>query len=126
MHNIGIGSLSHHFTIQVTSRKIDATRISDGSLVHLYLVSEKKFPDAADIMLYLTHRKLTGEYGIENHTTPVLEVLEVDDNPDFCVVVTPLMRGCCDPWFENMGEVVDLLGQVLEVCYSLLTFPPGG
>jgi len=26
------------------------------------------------------------------------------------------MRACDDPWFDNMGEVVEFLGQVLEVC----------
>jgi hypothetical protein len=111
---------------QETSRKIDATRISDGLPVHLHLVSEKKFPDAADIMLHLTSRKLIGEDDAENHTIPVFEVLEVDDNPDLCVVVTPLMRGCDDPWFENMGEVVDFLGQVLEVCDVSPRWPSPG
>lgn len=70
-------------------------------------------------MLYLTSKKLAGEHDIENHTIPVLEVLEVEGRPDLCVVVTPLMRCCDDPWFENMGEAVDFLGQVLEVSFSL-------
>jgi hypothetical protein len=111
---------SHRFPIQDTSRKIDATRISDGSPVHLHLVSEKKCPEEADIMLYLTSGKFSGEWGEGNHTIPVFEVLEVDDSRYLCVVVTPLMRSCDDPWFGNMGEAVDFLGQVLEVgC-----FPP--
>lgn len=65
-------------------------------------------------MLYLTSGKLSGEHNRENHTVPVLEVLEVDES--LCIIVTPLMRACDDPWFENMGEAVDFLGQVLEVC----------
>lgn len=105
------------FAIQATSRKIDATRSSDGLPVHLYLASEKESPEEADIMLHLTSRKLTGEHNRGNHTIPVLEVLEVDDSRDLCVIVTPLMRACDDPWFENMGEAVDFLGQVLEVGY---------
>lgn len=67
------------------------------------------------MMLYLTSEKLTRKDDIENHTIPVFEVLEVGGRPDLCVVVTPLMRPCDDPWFENMGEAVDFLGQVLEV-----------
>ena len=66
-------------------------------------------------MLYLTSGKLSGEHNGENHTVPVLEVLEVEDSRDLCVIVTPLMRACDDPWFENMGEAVNFLGQVLEV-----------
>ena len=71
-------------------------------------------------MLYLTSRKLSGEHDEGNHTIPVLEVLEADDDRDLCVIVTPLMRACDDPWFENMGEAVKFIGQVMEVgC-----FPP--
>jgi len=97
------------------SRRIDATR-SDGFPVHLHLVSEKKSPEAADILLYLTSGNPSDEHNRGNHTIPVLEVLEVDDGRGLCIVVTPLMRACDDPWFENMGEAVDFLGQVLEVC----------
>jgi hypothetical protein len=72
-------------------------------------------------MLYLTSGKLGGEHDGGNHTIPVLEVLEVDDNWDLCVLVTPLMRACDDPWFENMGEAADFIGQVLEVgCFPSL------
>ena len=78
-------------------------------------------PEFVDILLYLNSRKLAGEQDIENHTIPVLEVLEVEGRPDLCVVVTPLMRCCDDPWFENMGEAVDFLGQVLEVGHFLYT-----
>ena len=102
------------FITQSMSRKIDATR-SDGLSVHLHLISEKKFPEATDVMLHLTSDKLDGDDDGGNHTVPVLEVLEVDDSGDLCIFVTPLMRACDDPWFENVGEVVDFLGQVLEV-----------
>ena len=109
------------FATQVISRKIDATRISDGFPVHLHLTSEKKYPEEADVMLYLTSRKLSGEHNGGNHTIPVLEVLEADDDRDLCVIVTPLMRACDDPWFENMGEAVNFIGQVLEVgCFPSL------
>jgi len=100
---------------------IDATRKSDGFPVHLHLVSEKKSPEEADIMLYLTSGRSGAEDDGENHTIPVFEVLDVDDNCDLCVIVTPLMRACDDPWFENMGEAVNFLGQVLEVGYFLST-----
>ena len=68
-------------------------------------------------MLYLTSRKLSGEHDGVNHTIPVFEVLEVDDNPDLCIIVTPLMRACDDPWFGNMGEAADFIGQVLEASW---------
>jgi hypothetical protein len=115
--NSGATSCSR-FNTQATSRKIDATRISDGLPVYLHLVSEKKHPKEVDTMLYLTSGRLDAEDG-GNHTIPVLEVLEADNNRDLCIVVTPLMRGFDDPWFENMGEVVEFLGQVLEVSYLL-------
>ena len=117
-HHISIRT--HRIVIQVTSRKIDATRVSDGSPVHLYLVSEKEHPEEADTMLHLTSTQLAGGDGdAENHAIPVFEVLEVDDNPNLSVVVTPSMRGCDDPWFEKLGEVVEFLSQVLEVSHVL-------
>ena len=106
------------FSTQATSRRIDATRISDGHRVHLYLVSEKMSPEEADIMLRLTSRKFAEVPDAwENHTIPVFEVLDVYDDSNLCVVVTPLMRGYNDPWFETMGEAVDFLSQILEVCH---------
>jgi len=67
-------------------------------------------------MLHLTSGRFSGEHNTENHTIPVFEVLEVEDgNRGLCVVVTPLMRACDDPWFESVGEAVNFLGQVLEV-----------
>jgi len=71
-------------------------------------------------MLYLT----SGKRNRGNHVIPILEVLEVDDNRHLCVIVTPLMRAYDDPRFENMGEAVNFLSQVLEVTSffpSLLT-----
>lgn len=92
--------------------------MSDGLPVHLYLVSEKKSPDEVDIMLYLASGKLTaGEHDRGSHIIPIFEVLEVDDNHSLCVIVTPLMRVYDDPRFENMGEAVNFLGQVLEVVF---------
>jgi len=98
---------------------------SDGFPVHLHLFSERKSPEMADILLYLTSGDPSDECNRGNHTIPVLEVLEVDDSHDMCIIVTPLMRACDDPWFENMGEAVDFIEQVLEVCRfpSLRTFP---
>ena len=61
----------------------------------------------------------SSKHYLENHTILVFEVLEVEGNPDLCVIVTPLMRSCDDPWFENMGEAVDFLSQVLEVGHFL-------
>ena len=93
--------------------------ISDGSPVLLHLVSETQSPEVANVMLHLASKRLAGEHDIENHTIPIFEVLEVKGRPDLHLVVTPLMRCCDDPWFKNMGEVVDFIGQVLEVGYFL-------
>jgi hypothetical protein len=76
-------------------------------------------------MLYPT-LKLNDKHEMENHSIPVFEVLEVGGKSDLCVAVTPLMCCCDDPWFENMGEVVDFLGQVLEVGHSISYGPVSG
>lgn len=50
-----------------------------------------------------------------NHCTPVLDVLDAPDDESHQIIVAPLLRPYDDPPFETIGEVLDFVGQILEV-----------
>ncbi|KAF9792535.1 hypothetical protein BJ322DRAFT_1215573 [Thelephora terrestris] len=96
--------------LPASSRRMHATRLSDGSRVHLYRVFKETSPEEVDIMHHLAGVK-------ENHTIPILEVLKL--NRKLRVLVVPSMRSCDDPWFENVGAAVGFLSQALEGIKSM-------
>ena len=50
-----------------------------------------------------------------NHTMPLLEVLDDDEDEDICYLVTPLLRNMDDPTFETVHNVIDFVDQTIEV-----------
>lgn len=50
-----------------------------------------------------------------NHCVPILEVLDVLDDPDYQILVMPLLREHNNPPFTTSAEVVELLRQCIEV-----------
>ena len=50
-----------------------------------------------------------------NHTMPILEVLDDDEDKDICFIVTPLLRNIDDPPFETVNNVIDFVDQTIEV-----------
>lgn len=50
-----------------------------------------------------------------NHAVPVLDVLVDDLNHQKLLLVLPLLREIDSPDFESIPEVLDLVGQTLEV-----------
>jgi hypothetical protein len=51
----------------------------------------------------------------ENHCVPVLETIAIPENPEECLLVTPLLRDCFSPPCENVGQCLELMRQLLEV-----------
>jgi hypothetical protein len=49
----------------------------------------------------------------DNHVIPLLDEIE---HGDACFAVTPLLHdGLMDPWFHNVGEILDGISQTLKV-----------
>ena len=46
---------------------------------------------------------------------PIYETLNNPDDEDETVLVMPLLRRWNDPYFETVGEAVDMFGQLFEV-----------
>ncbi|KAJ6543681.1 hypothetical protein B0H10DRAFT_2134463 [Mycena sp. CBHHK59/15] len=91
---------------------MDATRTSDGKLVALKRVDEKKHPFEAEIQLFLCSEPLVKDP--RNHCSPIYEVLRTPDNPDVIILVMPFLRPFDDPNFDTFGEAVDFFQQIFE------------
>ena len=55
-----------------------------------------------------------------NHCAPVLEYFEDEKLPEYGVLVTPLYREFDRPEFDSIDEVLEFIGQTLEVCLTNL------
>jgi hypothetical protein len=97
---------------------LDATRISDGEFVMLKAVRRNDHPFEVEIARYLMSEPLRSDP--MNHCVPILDVLNVPDDPRD-IIVMPLLRPFSDPPFETFGEVVGCLRQLFEVLVVTLS-----
>ena len=93
---------------------MDATRISTGEMVAMKRVSKSKHPYEKEIGEYFSTGPIAADP--RNHCIPIYDVLEVPDRPNEDILVMPLLRRCNDPPFKTVGEVVDFVTQIFEVC----------
>ncbi|KAI1795565.1 kinase-like domain-containing protein [Ganoderma leucocontextum] len=91
---------------------LDAVRISDNSLVVLKLVDCERNPYEVDVSQYLSSDPLRSEP--RNHCVPILDVFGVPDEPNFTIMVLPLLRACNDPSWQTVGEVLSFIQQIFE------------
>lgn len=50
-----------------------------------------------------------------NHCVPLYDALEVPDEPDTVVLVTPFLRALNNPRMQTIGEVVEFFRQIFQV-----------
>ncbi|TFK47138.1 hypothetical protein OE88DRAFT_1714631 [Heliocybe sulcata] len=91
---------------------MDATRISDGTLVALKRVHEADHPHEVEISEFLLSDTLASDP--HNHTVPIYEVLRVPDAEGTVLIVMPLLREYDFPRFDTVGEVIAFIRQILE------------
>ncbi|KAI0350538.1 hypothetical protein OH77DRAFT_1593479 [Trametes cingulata] len=92
------------------SSVMDATRISDGTLVYLKRV--KSDSQELQILSYLSSEELL--HDPRNHCVPLLDVIQDPLNPDTSYMVMPFLRYIDSPPFELVGDVLECIDQVLE------------
>ena len=95
---------------------IDAIRIVDGRRVYLKRVSKSSTEYSIAIWLASPPRRDDPC----NHTMPILEVLDDDEDEDIAYLVTPLLRNLDDPAFEIVDNAMDFVDQTIEVRRCLL------
>lgn len=88
----------------------DATR-DDGLRVAIKRVKRKT--DEVEIAKFLSSPTLRCHP--LNHCVPILDVFHDPVNPGRTYIVMPLLRPFDDPTFAHVSEVVDFVGQTLEV-----------
>ncbi|KAH9888322.1 kinase-like domain-containing protein [Cubamyces lactineus] len=77
-----------------------------------------------DIVAIKTFRKDSQELSIiqhlssirhhQNHTVPLIQVLDDPIDPELSLMVMPYLRPCNDPEFTTVGDVVEFINQTLE------------
>ena len=98
---------------------LDATRTSTKEIVVLKKVVKSRHPHEVEISQYFSSEALRSDR--RNHCVPVLDVLNVPDDPDINIIVFPLLRNCNDPDWATVGELVSFLVQIFEVNISLVS-----
>lgn len=89
---------------------IDATRLADGSTVAL------KIPQSAQEIKTLSYLNSPDRMqNPQNHTVPLLDYIGNKSEGEQDYIVMPLLRPFDNPPFEVVGEVLDFIGQTLEV-----------
>ncbi len=91
---------------------VDAVKIDDGSQVLLKWVKT----DALQLHEYLLF--LDVKAAPMNHLIPVIDILRDFPNAhsEWSIVVMPLLRSCKELKLRSVGELVDMIRQILEVC----------
>lgn len=96
------------------SAVLDATRISDDTVVTLKKIQTSEHPYEVDIARYFSSKPRASDPA--NRCVPVYDVLDVPDDPDCKLIVMPLLRKFFDPHFLTVGEAVEFFRQAFEVC----------
>ncbi|KAJ7680929.1 hypothetical protein DFH06DRAFT_1077918 [Mycena polygramma] len=91
---------------------IDATRMEDGALVMLKVISKAEHPHEASIFQYFSSPELASDP--RNRSIPLLDQLSPPDDEDKVIFVMKLMRIFDSPRFDTFGEVVEFFHQIFE------------
>ncbi|KAI0054727.1 hypothetical protein BV25DRAFT_1895581 [Artomyces pyxidatus] len=89
---------------------VDATRMSDGKAVYIKRVCTGDQESTIAKMLYGEPLRRDGR----NHSVPILDEFQDDQDESISYMVMPLLRLIYDPPFAAVGEIVDFADQILQ------------
>ncbi|KAJ3556602.1 hypothetical protein NM688_g1935 [Phlebia brevispora] len=90
---------------------IDATKVSDGTVVALKKLFSDRSPREVEITKYFSTAPRDSD--ARNHCVPLLETLYLPDGVTILLVL-PLLRAFNDPPFLSVGEVLEFCRQICE------------
>lgn len=93
---------------------MDAVHIPSGRVVYLKR-GPTRHPEYS-ILLSLTNLPPDPR----NHCVPILDSFQEKDNPDVTFMVMPFLQRIDNPPFQTAGDVIDFVGQMLEVKLGLV------
>ncbi|KAI0040833.1 hypothetical protein FA95DRAFT_1527205 [Auriscalpium vulgare] len=103
----------HHFEDgQTLTRVMDGTRTSDGLHVVMKQISDKQTPHEVEVYQRMTSEPLSSDP--RNRTAPLLDILQVPDEPKKRLLVMPMLRPLDSPEFETFGEAISFFTQIFE------------
>lgn len=91
---------------------LDVTRNKDGETVCIKRILKQ--PDEVNIAQYLSSQQLLRNSN--NHTVPIMDAFRDPELPEVDYIVMPVLRPYDDPEFGAVGEVIEFVTQILEVC----------
>lgn len=94
----------------------DATSLTNGKVVALKLTDVTAHLEEVEITRYLSKDALRSDP--DNHSVPLIEVLEPPDDRNSRIVVLPLLRPFDSPKFETKGEAIQFLDEFVTVSFS--------
>ncbi|KIP02948.1 hypothetical protein PHLGIDRAFT_111478 [Phlebiopsis gigantea 11061_1 CR5-6] len=89
---------------------VDATRIVDNQLVYVKRVATGG--EELKIAQFLNREVVRNDS--HNHSVPVLEVFQDDEDPAISYLVMPFLRLMDDPPFSHVNDVLEFVDQTLE------------
>lgn len=90
---------------------IDATRISDGTLVYIKRVAT----DSDELKIALMFSSQECRLDDKNYCVPIIDHFQDMGDIKFSYIVMPFLRPVDDPPFEIVEDVVNFVDQILEV-----------
>ena len=96
---------------------VDANRISDNKLVYIKEIKTGDSESRIALMLGTLDDPA-------NHSVPILDTFVDHTDESISYIVMPFLRLSDNPPFETVGEVMDFVDQVLEVCRCSLRQKP--
>ncbi|KAH9839162.1 uncharacterized protein C8Q71DRAFT_748236 [Rhodofomes roseus] len=91
---------------------LDATRISDGTVVMLKSIDSSIHPHEVEIAKTLCSEPLKSD--TRNHCVPTIEVLQDPKEEAVSIIVMPFLQTYNEPRFQTIGEAVEFFRQALE------------
>ncbi|KAL1689599.1 hypothetical protein GGG16DRAFT_57382 [Schizophyllum commune] len=96
---------------------LDATRMSDGTVVMFKRVDKTRHPQEVELTTMLSSPPFTSDP--RNHCVPVYEVIQDLKDEKYQLMVLPVLRRYADPRFDTVGEAVDCFRQIIQ-CLQFL------
>ncbi|TFY55493.1 hypothetical protein EVJ58_g8216 [Rhodofomes roseus] len=96
----------------LVSSILDATRMSDGTVVMLKKIEAETHPFELEIGQFLSSDHIASDP--RNHCVRILEVLPDPSEPNVFIIVMPYLRDFRDPGFLTFGEAVACCQQLIE------------
>ncbi|KAJ7268141.1 kinase-like domain-containing protein [Mycena haematopus] len=91
---------------------MDATVIADGSFVVMKRIELRTHSGELDIAVWFSTEPQRSDPA--NHCVPILRVLSDPKEPEWAIIVMPLLREYDKPRFDTVGEVVEFFKQIFE------------